>query len=41
MFFEIEVEEGVYIYILKVGDKKKILDFLERNVKYYCLEKLK
>ncbi|MBW2937117.1 excinuclease ABC subunit UvrC [Aureisphaera sp. CAU 1614] len=39
--FEIEVEEGVHVYIPKVGDKKKILDLSERNAKYYRLEKLK
>ncbi len=33
--------KGVNFIIPKIGDKKKLLDLSERNVKYYRLEKLK
>jgi len=33
--------EGVKYYVPKIGDKKKLLDLSERNVKYYRLEKNK
>jgi len=37
---EIELKNSTFI-IPKIGDKKKILDLSERNVKYYRLDKLK
>lgn len=40
--FELDFElEGVRFVIPKIGDKKKLLDLSERNVKYYQLEKEK
>ncbi len=33
--------EGVKYYVPKIGDKKKLLELSERNVKYYRLEKNK
>ena len=33
--------EGVKFYVPKIGDKKKLLELSERNVKYYRLEKNK
>nr|WP_319400620.1 excinuclease ABC subunit UvrC [uncultured Carboxylicivirga sp.] len=37
---EIELKNSEY-YVPKIGDKKKLLDLSERNVKYYRLDKLK
>ncbi len=33
--------KGVHFLVPKIGDKKKLLELSERNVKYYRLEKLK
>lgn len=40
--FEIELEiPGVDVQVPKIGDKKKLIELSERNVKYYMLEKHK
>lgn len=39
--FNIRTEQGVSVYIPKLGDKKRILDLSERNAKYYRMERFK
>ncbi|PHN01083.1 excinuclease ABC subunit UvrC [Flavilitoribacter nigricans] len=40
--YELELgEEGVNITVPKIGDKRKLLDLSEKNVKYYLLQKKK
>ncbi len=40
--YELELpEEGLQITVPKIGDKRKLLDLSEKNVKYYLLQKQK
>lgn len=39
--FDVEVQEGIYVTVPKLGDKKKLLDLSERNAKYYRIDQLK
>ncbi|MCB0554845.1 MAG: excinuclease ABC subunit C [Phaeodactylibacter sp.] len=39
--FEVQLEEGLQANIPKIGDKRKLLELSEKNVKYYLLQKQK
>jgi excinuclease ABC subunit C len=39
--YEVQLEEGLQATVPKIGDKRKLLELSEKNVKYYLLQKKK
>ena len=39
--YEVQLEEGLQAIVPKIGDKRKLLDLSEKNLKYYMLQKQK
>ncbi|MCB0596126.1 MAG: excinuclease ABC subunit C [Lewinellaceae bacterium] len=39
--YEVQLEDGLQVIVPKIGDKRKLLDLSEKNLKYYMLQKQK